>query len=107
MPIAAGLCHRDGIRKFHLDGHTPPIRCLGDARACHLAFEAQVLCHIHPAELGNPDAMIPQFELVIGKIEARLASLLAFEPGTTFPFPVLQSCKERGKRFAQVEKGLV
>ena len=33
--------------------------------------------------------MIPQLELVVGEVEAGFASLLAFEPGTTFPFPVL------------------
>src|SRR5947209_15155386 len=67
------------IGNFHLDGHKPPVRRFRDPSARHLAGEAEILCHIDPAELGNPDPMITQFELIICKIEAWFASLLAFE----------------------------
>jgi hypothetical protein len=46
--------------------------------------------------------MIAYLELVVGKIEARFTSLLAFEAraaGTP--------CKKRRKRFAQVQKRLI
>jgi hypothetical protein len=46
--------------------------------------------------------MIAQLELIVGQIEARFASLLAFEARaarTTF--------KERRERFAQIQKRLI
>jgi len=94
---------------WHLNrqGNKPPVSRFRNPCACHAAVEAQVLRHVDPAQLGNPDAMIPQFELVIGEVETGLAPLLAFEPGTTFPFPAFQALKERGERFAQVQKGLI
>src|SRR5712691_4494336 len=96
----SGVC--SSIRDF--DGNTdePPICRARHTCSCHLAFEAQVLCHIHPAELGNPDAMIAQLELIVGKVKACFASLLAFELGTA-----LLSFKERRKRLSQVKKRLV
>src|SRR5215472_675036 len=90
------------IRNCYLDGHKPPVRCFRDPSACQLACEAQILCHIHPAELGDPDSVITQFELIIGKIEARFASLLAFEARAASP-----AFKERRKRLAQVQNRLI
>src|SRR5215472_2878950 len=94
-----------GIRNCYLDGHKPPVRCFRDPSACHLADEAQILCHIHPAELGYPDPVITQFELIIGKIEARFASLFPEAPpaprGTYVAFEARAASpafKERRKR---------
>src|SRR5258708_30349565 len=78
---------RHFIYYLNRQGNKPPIGGLGDPRAGHLPFEAKVLRHIHPSQFGYPDAMIPKLELIIGKVETSLASLLAFERGTTCPFP--------------------
>src|SRR6266699_4909265 len=101
------LSFSKGIWEFNGETHKPPVRRFRDSCACHLAFEAQVLRHIHPSEFGDPDAMIPKLDLIIGKVETGLASLLAFELGTTFPFPAFYSFKERGESFAQVQKVLI
>ena len=67
-----------------------------------LPFEAEIFCHIHPSELGNPDAMITQFQLIVGQIKARLTSLLALETRAA-----ALAFKEGRKRFAQIQKGLI
>ena len=90
------------IRHFHLDGHTPPVRRFRDPGPRHAAGETQILCHVDPAQLGNPDAMITQLELIIGEIEAGFAALLAFEAWAAGLF-----LEESRKRLAQVEKGLI
>src|SRR2546421_4402970 len=74
-----GFVHPNRIRDFDLDGHKPPVRRFGDPCAHHLAFETQILCHVDPSQLGYPDAMIAQLTLIIGEIEARFTSLLAFK----------------------------
>jgi len=81
--------------RFHLNGDKPPIRCFGDPCPCHLASEPEILGHIHPAELGDPDAVITEFKLIVGEIEAWLASLFALELWATST-----ALKERGKRLA-------
>ena len=94
LPVGSGqhrcpllLCLFSGriIRNFDRETHKPPVRRFGDPSACHLAFEAQILRHIDPSELGDPDAMITQLALIIGKIETRFASLFAFEAWATCP----------------------
>ena len=67
-----------------------------------LPCETQILRHVDPAELGNPDAMITELKLIVGEIEARFASLFALEARTASP-----ALKERRKRLAQIEKGLI
>lgn len=50
----------------------------------------------------NPDAMIAQFQLIVGEIEAGFASFLALEPraaSTTF--------KERRERLPQLQNRLI
>src|SRR6266851_5979264 len=96
--INAACCrffHRDLVRHFDLDGDKPPIRCSRDPCACDFPFEAEILCHIDPTELGNPETMIAQLKLIVGEIEAWFAPLLALElwaAGTAL--------KERRKRLA-------
>src|SRR5260370_29663211 len=71
--------HRDSIRDFYLQRDKPPIRRFRDPCACHAAFETQILRHVVPSEFGDPDAMIAQLELIVGKVEARFVSPFAFE----------------------------
>src|SRR2546425_9968481 len=70
------------IWQFKRDTHKPPISRFCHPCACHLAFEAQVLGHIHPSEFWGPEAMIPKLELIVGKIKTRFALLFAFKLGT-------------------------
>src|SRR5258708_24468292 len=87
--------HRDRIRQFDLNGDKPPLRCFGDPRPRYLTVKAELLGHIHPAELRDPDAVISEFKLIIGEIEARFAALLALElRAASTPF------KKGGKRLA-------
>src|SRR6266700_2944340 len=97
------------LRLWKFDGYAckPPIGGFGDPYACHLPLEAKGLRHIHPSKFGDPHTMIPQLELIIGKIERGARAFFAFELGPTFLCPVLQSFKERSKRLSQIEKGLV
>jgi len=95
------LC-RNGIRHFHLNGDKPPVGCFADACTGHLSREAKLLGQIHPAELGDPDAVITEFKLIIGEIEARLATLFALEL-----WVACTALKERGKSLAQIKKRLV
>src|SRR2546423_14613126 len=99
---SGGFVHRTRIRDFDLDGHKPPVRRFGNPCAHHLAFETQILGHVDPSKLGYPDAMIAQLKLIVGEIEARFTSLLAFKAwvaGTAL--------KKRRKRFAQVQNRLI
>ncbi|EFH88666.1 hypothetical protein Krac_10149 [Ktedonobacter racemifer DSM 44963] len=94
--------HRYLLREFDLDAHEPPICCSGDACTENFSLKAEILGHIDPSELWNPEAMISDLELVVGEIEARLAAFLALELRTA-SLPL----EERRKGFAQIEKGLV
>ena len=102
MPTAAGIFpgNVSGISTW-MDTQ-PPVRRFRDPGPRHAAFETQILCHVDPAQLGNPDAMITQLELIIGEIEAGFASLLAFEAWAASLF-----LEESRKRLAQIKKGLV
>ena len=94
--------HRNLIRDFDLDTHEPPIRYFGDPCPSDRALKSEILCHIDPAELGNPEAMISQRELIVGQIEAWFAALFALE--------LRAAClafKKGGKGFAQVQKRLI
>src|SRR6266849_9433039 len=95
------------IQHFYCKTDEPPICCSCHSCACDFALEAKVLRHIHPSEFGHPDAMIPKLELIIGKVKARFASLLAFELRSPFLFPILACFKEVSKRLAQIEKRLM
>ena len=91
-----------GIGQFDPYRDKPPVGGFGHAGPCHLAIEAQLLSHIHPSQLGYPDAMITQFELIVGEIEARLAALFALEPGVLgFAF------EKGGEGFTKIQKRLV
>lgn len=90
------------IREFHLDGDKPPVCRFGNPCACHLPFETEILGHIHPSKSRYPEALITQFQLIVGQIKARLTALLALETRAAG-----LACKEGRKRFAQIEKGLV
>jgi hypothetical protein len=52
--------------------------------------------------VSNPDAVITEFKLIVGEIEARLAALFALELWATST-----ALKERGKRLAYIKKRLV
>jgi hypothetical protein len=94
--------HRDGIRDLDLDGNTPPIRCFGDACPFHTAHKPELLSQIDPSEPGDPHAMIPQLELIVGKVKGGFAFFLALELGASgFAF------KKRGEGFSQIEEGLI
>ena len=90
------------IWNFNCETHKPPVSRFRDPCACHLPFEAKILRQIDPSELGNPDAMIAQLELIVGEIEAGFASLLPLEARTAS-----LAFKERRKCLAQVEKWLI
>ena len=76
MPMAAGALFRLLILHFDHDAHKPPIGSFGDPCADHLAFETQVFRYVDPSEFGNPEAVIAQLELIVGKVEAQFAALL-------------------------------
>ena len=87
---------------FNRETHKPPVRRFRDPCACHLPFEAKILRQIDPSELGNPDAMIAQLELIVGKVEARFAVLLALKAWVGGP-----PFKKGRKRLAQVQNRLI
>src|ERR1700694_3829158 len=89
-----GFVHRNRIRDFDLDGHKPPVRRFGDPCAHYLALETQILCQVDPSQLGYPDAMIAQLQLIVGEIEACFTSLLAFKA-----WAAGTALKKRHKRF--------
>jgi hypothetical protein len=70
--------HWDDIRDFYLDGYKPPVRRFGDACTCYLAGEAQIFCHIHPSQFGDPDAMIAQLALIVGKTRSSVCFASCF-----------------------------
>ena len=64
-----------GLPENPQKGNKAPLGGFGDPRPCHLPIEALVLGHIHPPQLGDPDAMIPKLASIIGEVETGLASL--------------------------------
>jgi hypothetical protein len=107
IPIAAGLFSAMGSGTSSLVGHKPPIRRLRNPRPHDLAVEAQFLRHIHPPEFGDPDAMIPQLELIVGQIKAGLTALFAFEFRPAMSLARLEALKKCLEGFAQVHKRLI
>src|SRR6266849_248467 len=95
------------IQHFYRKTDEPPICCSCHTCAFDFALEPKVLCHIHPSEFGYPDAMIPKLELIIGKVKACFAALLAFELRSPLLFPLLVCFKEVRKCLAQIEKRLI
>lgn len=51
--------------------------------------------------------MIAQLALIVRKVKAGFASLLAFELRATDAFPLCASLKEGGEGFAQIQKWLI
>ncbi|GER86346.1 hypothetical protein KDW_05080 [Dictyobacter vulcani] len=75
--------------------------------ATDVPLEAQILSHIDPSKLWDPDAMIAQFHLIIRKIKAGFAAFFAFEPGIAGAFSRLHAFKESGKGLSQIKEGLI
>src|SRR5579885_92854 len=95
------------IRHLNSDAGKPPIRRAADACAQDFAAKAQVLGHIDPAELGNPDAMIPKLEFIVLQAKRGFAALPAFEAWAAH-FPAgFESIEKGGPGFAQVKKRLI
>jgi len=107
MPTAGVLLSGFSSASSTVRRDIPPISCFGDARTCDFPCEAQFFRQIDPSEFGDPELQITKLELIIRKVKARLASLLAFEFRTTFSFPRLASFKKVREGFAQVKKGLI
>lgn len=91
------------------DADEPPIGSFRHPCATGFPLEAQILGYINPSKCGDPDAMIAQFHLIIGRIKAGFAAFFAFEPriAGAGAFSLFRAFKKGGKRFSQIQEGLI